>query len=137
MNSKKIKLELASRHGLKCALTDKVVLGLEELDVDHIIPKSKGGSNCIVTCRQCVLNVTRLKVMVTVKPFFNTNIHTVSVVPVNTWYCSSTIVLSICSGFKRGAFRSLSLISIQVVLAGFLTGECLRLRNFPLLCILT
>lgn len=45
MNYKEIKQELIKRDGLRCSLTGEVVESPNELSIEHLTPKSKGGSD--------------------------------------------------------------------------------------------
>lgn len=45
MNNKEIKAKLAARDGMRCAVTGEEVQSLDQLEIDHLIPQSKGGTN--------------------------------------------------------------------------------------------
>ena len=45
MNSIKIKQLLVARDGLKCSRSGKEVNNLDELMIEHIVPKSSGGTD--------------------------------------------------------------------------------------------
>ena len=47
MNRKEMKAKLAERDGLRCAVTGEPVESLDELEIDHLVPQSKGGTSDI------------------------------------------------------------------------------------------
>lgn len=50
-NNKSIKLQLLWEYGNRCAICGKKIRNLDDLTVDHIIPKAKGGKNLISNCQ--------------------------------------------------------------------------------------
>ena len=46
-----IKLQLLWEHGRRCAICGKKIRSIDELTVDHIVPRSKGGKNIISNCQ--------------------------------------------------------------------------------------
>ena len=46
-----IKLQLLWEHGKRCAICGKKISSYDELTVDHIIPRSKGGKNVLSNCQ--------------------------------------------------------------------------------------
>lgn len=48
---RKIKLELAAKYGLTCAICGKPIASVEDATVDHIIPLFRGGKTTIENCQ--------------------------------------------------------------------------------------
>ncbi|MBR3157271.1 HNH endonuclease [Candidatus Saccharibacteria bacterium] len=56
-----IKLQLLWENGRRCAICGKKIRNLDELTVDHIVPKSKGGRHTIDNCQLAHKSCNSLK----------------------------------------------------------------------------
>lgn len=59
--NKSIKLQLLWKYGNRCAICGRKIRSLDELTVDHIIPKAKGGKNVISNCQLAHKTCNELK----------------------------------------------------------------------------
>ena len=60
-NNNSIKMRLLWENGKRCAICGKKIRSFDELTVDHIVPRSKGGKHTIGNCQLAHKSCNSLK----------------------------------------------------------------------------